>query len=307
MADDEGGRPAPSLRHPLPLLESLIGDHLDPGYQAAADRKAALSAGRPPSPRRSRAVAYLGAGLVVVGLVLGVAAASTQDQAAGADQARRALLVDIDKAQSTQSQLVARQSSLAVAIRSAQASLGAVGPLQTLQQLEELGGATSLTGPGLTVVIDGSTARSGAGVILDRDVQLLVNGLWSAGAEAISVGGVRLRTTSAIRQAGSAILVDNRPVFFPVSIDAIGDPSTLHVKLVGTVGYGRFHTFVSLYGIRFDVSAQTAVTVPAGGVQDLKYASPGASAASTAPGASDSTPGPAASPTTAAPRPTPSH
>ena len=142
-----------------------------------------------------------------------------------------------------------------------------------MRSLEVQGGQTPVTGPGLTVVIDGSTASSGAGNILDSDIQLLVNGLWSSGAEAISVGGVRLGTTSSIRQAGSAILVDNRPVFWPISIEAVGDPSTLHVKFVDTIGFGRFQTFVSLYGIRFDVSAQSALTLPAGGVPDLQFAS----------------------------------
>ena len=37
------------------------------------------------------------------------------------------------------------------------------------------------------------TTRSGVGVIQDRDIQLLVNDLWAAGAEAITVGGVRLQ------------------------------------------------------------------------------------------------------------------
>ncbi|SDP11384.1 Uncharacterized conserved protein YlxW, UPF0749 family [Nakamurella panacisegetis] len=269
---EDGGRPAPSLRHALPLLESLVSDHLDPGYQAAADRRAA----RPPSPGRSRrrsALAYLSGGLVLVGLVLGIAAASTQDQAAGTDQARAGLLRDIDAAQAKQSLLGAQETTLGAQIRAAQSSLGAGGPLQAVRSLEVEGGQSAVTGPGLTVVIDGSTASSGAGNILDSDIQLLVNGLWSSGAEAVSVGGVRLGTTSSIRQAGSAILVDNRPVFWPISIEAIGNPATLHVKFVDTVGFGRFQTFVSLYGIRFDVSAQTALTLPAGGVPDLRFAS----------------------------------
>ena len=278
LRHDEAGRPAPGLRHPLPLLESLIGDHLDPGYQAAADRKAARHASGTPSPairdpRKSRTVAYLVAGLVVVGLVLGIAAASTESQAAGNDQARVALLQDIDAAQAKQSQLAAQQSTLAAEILSAQAALGAGGPLQTLKEQEAAAGVTAVTGPGLTVVLDGSTTNSGAGVILDQDIQLLVNGLWSSGAEAVAVGGVRLRATSAIRQAGNAILVDNRPVFWPITIDAIGNPDELHVNFVQTVGFGRFQTFVSLYQIRFDVSAQSALTLPAAGAPNLQYAS----------------------------------
>src|SRR6195952_1878787 len=234
---DEAGRPARAIRHPSPLLESLVSDHLDPGYQAAADRRSAGTDSRPSSARRSRTIAYLCSGLIVVGLVLGIAAASTKDQAAGADQARRSLLQDVAAAQAKQNNLAVDQSSLASQIRSAQADLGVGGPLQTVQQLENLGGLTPVSGPGLTVVIDGSTDSSGAGVILDRDIQLLVNAMWSAGAEAVSVGGVRLRTTSAIRQAGNAILVDNRPVFWPLTIQAIREPAPLHGRFVGTGGF----------------------------------------------------------------------
>ncbi len=205
--------------------------------------------------------------------MLGIAAASTKDQAAGTDRARRSLLQDVAAAQAKQSNLALDQSTLAAQIRAAQSALGAGGPLATVQRLENLSGLTPVTGPGLAVVIDGSTDSSGAGVILDRDIQLLVNGLWSAGAEAISIGGVRLRTTSAIRQAGDAILVDNRPVFWPITIEAVGDPSTLHVNFVDTVGFGRFQTFVSLYGIRFDISAQPALTLAAGAEPNLQYAS----------------------------------
>ena len=48
--------------------------------------------------------------------------------------------------------------------------------------------------------------------MLDRDLQVIVNGLWAAGAEAIAVNGQRLTACSAIRSAGEAILVDFRPL-----------------------------------------------------------------------------------------------
>ena len=93
---------------------------------------------------------------------------------------------------------------------------------------------------------------------------MLVNDLWAAGAEAISIGGVRLQPRSAIRQAGGSILVDNRPVFWPITIEAIGDPAGLQVKSVGLPGFGRFSSFAQLYDIEFDVSAQQELTLPGG-------------------------------------------
>jgi uncharacterized protein YlxW (UPF0749 family) len=114
---------------------------------------------------------------------------------------------------------------------------------------------------------------STSGVILDRDIQLLVNDLWAAGAEGIAIGGVRVQPRSAIRQAGGSILVDNRPVFWPLTIEAVGDPSGMQVKLIGSAGYGRFSTFAQLYGIEFDVSAQETLNLPGGTGADLLFAS----------------------------------
>ena len=51
----------------------------------------------------------------------------------------------------------------------------------------------------------------------------VVNELWSDGAEAIAVNGIRLTPTSAIRFAGDAVLVDFQPITSPYRIDAIGD------------------------------------------------------------------------------------
>ena len=68
-------------------------------------------------------------------------------------------------------------------------------------------------------------ARGGPrGRVQDGDLQLVVNALWAAGAEAVSINGQRLGPTTAIRFAGEAVLVDFRPVTSPYEISAIGDP-----------------------------------------------------------------------------------
>jgi uncharacterized protein YlxW (UPF0749 family) len=293
-------RPPAARRHnpAAALLTSLLAEGIDPGYAEAAARKAAVreATGTVSPPRRSRrmaTIAYAAAGVLVVGLVFGIAARATQQSAPSADQARQSLLQDVHSAQDRENQLEASISGLNSAIRSEQAALGATGPLASLSSLEEAGGLTSVTGPGLQIVIDNGDPTSG-GVILDSDIQLLVNGLWASGAEAISVGGVRLRTTSAIRQAGGAILVDNQPVFWPITIQAVGDPNTIHVAFVQTDGFARFSAFASLYRIRFDLSAATALALPPAATPEVRYASV---PPSTAP-----SPGPAAPPTTMTPR-----
>jgi uncharacterized protein YlxW (UPF0749 family) len=274
-----------------PLLESLGRDSLDPGYaEAAARRTADPHRGR--SSRTSKVIAAA-AGLLVAGLLFGTAAGATVSNEPRTEKTRSALLEDIDRAQTHQSELAASASALANELRSTQAGLGAAGPLETVAELERASGSTAVRGPGLRIVIDqgNSSDTSGVGAIQDRDIQLLVNDLWAAGAEAITVGGVRLRPTSSIRQAGGSILVDNRPVFWPITIEAVGDPSALQVRTVGSAGFGRFSSFAQLYGIQFEVSAQQDMVLPAGSGPELRYAQGEGSAGSASPGSPASTTG----------------
>lgn len=269
--DGAAGR-SPVRRNPRPaLLSSLLGDTLDPGYAQAAARRRGQS-GPPPSRRVAATWWYLALGVLAVGLVIGIAARATARSAPGADRARAALLGDVQDVQQRVDALSTQASVLAARVRSAQVGLGATGELATVSELQWAGAMTPVRGPGLQVVIDSAHGASGSGVILDTDIQLLVNGLWASGAEAVTVGGVRLRTTSTIRQAGGAILVDNTPVFWPITVAAIGDPSTMHVAFVSTEGFARFSAFASLYHIRFDVTAQAALSMPAAAGPDLHFA-----------------------------------
>ena len=70
-------------------------------------------------------------------------------------------------------------------------------------------------------------ARPQQGRVIAKDLQFVTNALWESGAEAVSINGKRLTSTSAIRFAGSAIIVDFRPLTRPYVITALGDPQAL--------------------------------------------------------------------------------
>lgn len=93
-------------------------------------------------------------------------------------------------------------------------------------------------GPGVKLVVDDakdteqggggpreSSGFSDTGRVRDRDMQRVVNGLWESGAEAVSINGQRLTSLSAIRAAGDAILVDNKPLVPPYTVLAVGTGS----------------------------------------------------------------------------------
>lgn len=269
-------------RNPVPsLLKSLLEDHLDPGYAAsAADR----AAGRPStSPRASRA--WLGAGGLLAGLVIGVAYAQNADVQAGTDSTRAEILDSLRAGDERIDALTARRDELGAATderRTALFSDGGDGAsiLDELRDAETAAAATPVRGPGITVTLTEPAARPNlsdaarledrpTALVLDRDLQSVVNALWAAGAEAVEVGGVRVGPGVTIRQAGGAMLVDNRPVFSPYTVSAVGSPSRLQTSFVVSDAYLRIAGIQQLYGVGFTLAEEDDLEFPAATVRKL--------------------------------------
>lgn len=68
-------------------------------------------------------------------------------------------------------------------------------------------------------------------------LELLINELWAAGAEAIAVNGRRLGATSGFSCAGTTILIDTNRLAPPYLIDAIGDAENLKNALMMPGGF----------------------------------------------------------------------
>lgn len=104
---------------------------------------------------------------------------------------------------------------------------------KSLQEAKSFAGLTQVQGPGIIVrlidarPIEGSAFAGPDQIIHDADVLRVVNELWAAGAEAISVNNHRITVTSSFRCVGPVIHVDRIPIASPVTVRAIGDPDTL--------------------------------------------------------------------------------
>lgn len=103
---------------------------------------------------------------------------------------------------------------------------------ESLQELKLFAGLTEVEGPGLSITLrDAPRTQSNAldtdKAIHDQDVLRVVNELWNAGAEAISVNNQRISAGSNIRCVGTVILIDDVRVAPPIVIRAIGDPQVL--------------------------------------------------------------------------------
>ncbi|MDQ1437787.1 MAG: hypothetical protein QOK43_1416 [Acidimicrobiaceae bacterium] len=134
-----------------------------------------------------------------------------------------------------------------------------------LADLAQAAGTTALTGKGLEVRLSDSDKRpaeadqTGAYRIHDADLQLVVNALFAAGAEAVAVNDSRIVATTPIRAAGDTIVVNFRPLSPPYTVEAIG---------ANAKGFGaseiakRFNRWERLFGLGFKVK-ETTVAVPA--------------------------------------------
>ncbi|OBA34810.1 DUF881 domain-containing protein [Rhodococcus pyridinivorans] len=269
-------------RNPVPsLLKSLLEDHLDPGYAASAADRAAERSSTSPSASR----AWLGAGVLLAGLVIGIAYAHNADVQAGTDSTRAEILDSLRAGDERITALTAQRDELGAAVderRTALFSDGGDGAtiLDRLRDAEAAAAATPVRGPGITVTLTEPTARPNlsdaariedrpTALVLDRDLQSVVNALWAAGAEAVEVGGVRVGPGVTIRQAGGAMLVDNRPVFSPYTVSAVGSPSRLQTTFVVSDAYLRIAGIQQLYGVGFTLAEEDDLEFPAATVRKL--------------------------------------
>jgi len=109
-------------------------------------------------------------------------------------------------------------------------------------------------------------------LIHDEDLLKVVNELWAAGAEAISINGHRLITNSEIDCAGNTILVNVNKIAPPFVIHAIGDPQVLESSL--RIKGGWIET-LQMWGIQVQIQPSDLVEVPAyKGPIKFQYAEP---------------------------------
>ncbi|WP_051343965.1 DUF881 domain-containing protein [Alicyclobacillus herbarius] len=102
---------------------------------------------------------------------------------------------------------------------------------QNLARYRILAGTTPVEGPGVSVTLmDGQ--YNGVGSVTDYtthdwEVNYVINELFTAGTEAVSINNYRVVATSGIFCIGPVIMVNNHRLVAPFQIQAIGDPSVL--------------------------------------------------------------------------------
>lgn len=127
-------------------------------------------------------------------------------------------------------------------------------------------GVIAMEGPGVVITIDDSKRQSKPGenpnlyLIHDDDILKVINELWAAGTEAISINDQRLIATSEIRCAGPTLSVNNTRYSPPYEIRAIGDSQTLENALRMRGGVVETLQF---WGIQVNVKKMELINIPA--------------------------------------------
>ncbi len=262
----------------MTLLNEVMHRPLDPGYAAAAARR---KAGTQQALSRPGAAAII-AIAIVLGLIATTATIQLRAPQPSVMRTRDLLVAQVREREANAQDSATKATALTAEIETLQrAALAGVSP-QLLARIRTDGlntGTVPVDGPGLVVTLSDGTREGGSSAdeegdsaVQDSDLQHVVNALWAGGAEAISVNDQRLTTLSAIRSAGSAILVDLQPLTAPYHVRAIGDPEAMQVELARSGTTDLLRLLGTRYGIHSSVAEQSSLRLPGTGTPTLYYA-----------------------------------
>lgn len=248
-----------------PLLTLITMRSMDEDYAHVAEQRAAAGAPSTGSPQ-PHWVSMVTVG--VLGLMMAVVAVQT-DRRAEVDELSRAALIDqIELRSERVAALQARVGELTGSIRASVVKASENDEqLETLDvnvsRLEVRTGFSAVRGQGIRITVDNEPEVDVNNEIRDEDLAYLVDGLWTAGAEAIAINDQRLNLLGGIRNTSRAIHVNGRPVNAPYVIAVIGDNDTLQARLLQSSQGQAWFALVNALGFRYTSEIVEEIRLPA--------------------------------------------
>ena len=245
------------------LLERIAETALDDDYY--------VFRGSEPRPSRTTAVVV---GLIVMlfAVFVTTAAVQTRNDRPATELERRTLAADIEARQKTLDERRATAAALSAEVQSLRRS--SANGANSAADLGVLAASEAAEGPGIVITAENSDNNDDSGRITDRDLQVLVNGLWYAGAEAVAINDNRVGTLTSIRTAGDAITVNYRSISAPYTVVALGDSENLLTRFAQNPAGAYWDDRHKTAGVQFAMTPSTDITVPAtpSSRLDLKHA-----------------------------------
>ncbi|NPC41788.1 DUF881 domain-containing protein [Nocardioides sp. zg-1230] len=246
---------------------------------------------RPPSHSSpGRRLAWRVATPVVV-LLSGALFAVSAEQSDGFDLrgGRLTDLASVVRAERDEAgELTARAAELNAEVEALSTELGdrSVGRAQDeIATLVDPAGLTEKTGPAVRVTLDDAPEETRLAyegdpndlVVHQQDIQAVANAMWNAGAEAVTIQGQRLISTTGIKCEGNQVTLHGIPYSPPYVIEGIGDPAAMEAELTTDpiLATYRDYTLIPGGGVSWDMARLDSAVAPAyDGLLDLTYATP---------------------------------
>jgi len=248
MAADE-----PWRVNPIGLLDQIAETALDDDYYV-------VRTGRYSRSRQLNTIVS-GFVLTVFALLVTIAAVQTRTDRPATELERQTLIDDIEARQQSLTTREDAARKLRAEVTDLRSSVSSVDPDHDLLRL--LTSDVPAAGEGVVIKVDEGDEQVTGGRITDDDLQLLVNGLWYAGAEAIAINGNRLGALSSIRTAGGAITVNFRSIGPPYEVTAIGDTETLRQRFTENAAGRYWESREAQSGVSFSVVGSSDLEVAA--------------------------------------------
>ncbi len=263
----------PRARAATPLLSLITAQSMDEDYAHVARRRAAAGEGpRRGTPHRTAAIV-----VAAFGVLVATAAVQTAQGADEAQSSRTVLVSRVVERRETVEQLQDRILRLRPEVEESERLLASttatrVSAQSRLRRLQVRTGYIPVRGEGVRITM--SDAPPGGELIRDTDLQLLVNGLWQSGAEAISINGQRLTSRTAIKNSGSVVNVNSQALRSPYVVSAVGDRRTLPADLLASDSGIGVANLVTRFGFGFEMDPVEELVLPAAAARSLRHAEP---------------------------------
>jgi uncharacterized protein YlxW (UPF0749 family) len=234
------------------LLEQIADTALDDDYYV-------VRSGQYSHTREFNTV-LTGVALAVFAILVTLAAVQTRSDRPATERERASLISNVNARKKVEASRIATEQRLSNEVARLRSSTDRIDP--SYQTLRVQTGDIAASGPGVTVVAKPSKQGNDDGQITDHDLQILVNGLWYAGAEAISINGNRIGSMTTIRSAG-AIIIGVRSIGPPYTVVALGNSDTLGDRFLENPSGRYWAARRQNADVRFSVTSSSQLTVPA--------------------------------------------
>jgi len=139
-----------------------------------------------------------------------------------------------------------------------------------IDQLELLAGVTAVAGPGVTVtlddapydVIDSAGELVEEAIVHQQDIQAVANALWAGGAEAMTIQGQRVVSTTGIKCIGNTVRLQDVPYSPPYVISAVGNPETMLASIESNPYVDGYLEDVEQWQLGWDVIEEDRIEAP---------------------------------------------